>query len=161
MPCIASCLCNFQWCVTRRLFSSRQGSLSSDVSPVIVAFSVTHYGNLQGYGNHMFHRPYEFIWMRNQASNFKFSSSVKCRPIGWVSKFGNFIGLESDHTIKREIISDYFIYKCANLQTLLMSRSICFICPNRAIQPSLSLKFQNYLNNLLSLKFHNFLDLGR
>jgi hypothetical protein len=42
--------------------------------------------------------------------------------------------VESHHTTKSKFVPDDLFYKCANLQNLLMSRSIYFKGPNRGIQ---------------------------
>jgi hypothetical protein len=42
--------------------------------------------------------------------------------------------VELDLAPKREFVPHDMFHKCANLQNLLMSRSICFKGPNRAIQ---------------------------
>jgi hypothetical protein len=43
-------------------------------------------------------------------------------------------GMELVHILKREIVPDDMIYKCANLQNFWSYGSICFKGQNRAIQ---------------------------
>jgi hypothetical protein len=66
----------------------------------------------------------------------KFSSSVYCGSIGSDRIFSEFIGIELDHTPKREIVPDDLLCKCENVQKILRSTSIRSMGQNRAIQPS-------------------------
>jgi hypothetical protein len=74
----------------------------------------------------------------NSKSRFKFKDFKFCIVwTDWLSQqFWEFIGIDLNHTFKREFIPDNFFYKCTNLQKLLRSGGICFRGLNRATQPS-------------------------
>jgi hypothetical protein len=54
-------------------------------------------------------------------------------PVGPVSNFLELIGVELNHTTKRESVPHNLFYKCGDLQKFLSSESICLKGPNRAL----------------------------
>jgi hypothetical protein len=51
-------------------------------------------------------------------SNSKFLNSEKCGPLSSVVDFSELILVELFPTIKREIVPDIMVYKCANLHKI-------------------------------------------
>jgi hypothetical protein len=64
---------------------------------------------------------------------FEFSNSCALRTIKLNLKFSELMGIELDHTPKRESAPHNLFYKWENLQKLLSSGSMCFNGPNKAL----------------------------
>jgi hypothetical protein len=58
-------------------------------------------------------------WISKSRVKFSLPISIKCGPLISVVDFLELSGIELDHTLKREIVPDGMIYKCANLQKKL------------------------------------------
>jgi hypothetical protein len=59
-----------------------------------------------------------------------FSNSEKCGPLSLVVDFSESIEAELVSTLKREIVPDDMVYKCANLHKIWSWGNICSKGPN-------------------------------